>query len=106
MTNVDRSIYRKDAEPRFVNEENESLFKFEPTYFPLQISPKSLLYTTLNNDDKDHVPILELMFGIDEIEIDDSLLQLGFTEYDRRFLNFKRKRFLQDRKATYSVNKS
>ena len=29
------------------------------------------------------VPILEIMFGIDEIEIDDSLLQLGFTDYDK-----------------------
>ena len=43
-------------------------------YFPLQKSIKSMMYSNLDNKEKRFVNIMEVMYGIDEVEIEDVLI--------------------------------
>jgi hypothetical protein len=49
------------------------------------------------------VDVMELMIGIDEIDLNDSLL--GISHRKKNFLNFKNNRKLIDKQEKYSVNK-
>ena len=46
---------------------------------------------------------MEAMYGIDEVEIEDALIQLEMTR-ERQFLNLKSSRMFKDTKSYY-VNK-
>ena len=46
--------------------------------------------------------IIEVMFGFDQIEIDDNHFQLdGVTDRERDFVNMKSFRRIRDKKANY-----
>jgi hypothetical protein len=63
-------------------------------YFPLKRGHNSLFYSNLKLDNDEVVDLMELMVGIDEVEIDDSLLGLEYRKKD--FVNFKKNRPLVD----------
>ena len=56
-----------------------------------------MMYTNLDNSHSDYVNIMEVMYGIDSIDIDDNLFQISnFLSRSRNFINLKRSRYLKD----------
>ena len=95
-TSVDKSIYSWNANNDF-NDENGN-------YFPLHKSPSSLLYeapTTATNH-KEIVPVIELMLGMDELELDDGQLSMNMAKRTKQFINVKSTRKISDKKSRYA----
>ena len=49
---------------------------------------------------KEWVNVMEAMYGIDEVEIEDALIQLEMTR-ERKFINLKSARTIADHKSLY-----
>ena len=60
-----------------------------------------MFYSNLKSANDEVVDLMELLLGIDEVEIDDSLLGLEYRK--KNFVNFKKNRALVDMQETYSI---
>ena len=82
-TRVGKDIYFKDADPYFCDGKACT----EKTYFPLIRSHESLLVSNVIHHNDYILDAYEVLLGIDEIQIDDSLL--GSQLRKRTFMNIK-----------------
>jgi len=92
---VDSAIYEENADPSFSNEGG---------YFPLVKSPQSLVYSTIPLHDEGIIPIVEVMLGMDYVEVDDAILKLGGNMRSKDVINVKSVRTLSSKKTSYAVD--
>ena len=55
-------------------------------------------YTDIDNP---YFEILEMSLGVDKVEIEDHLLQVGVTDRSKKFINFLSYRYLKDKRDGY-----
>ena len=91
-----KEMYGETADPHFNNEDG---------YWPLKKSMNHLFYQTLPLFTKNNhiIPIQEVMYGFDEIKVNDSPLSLGWSAKSLQFTNVKSSRTIQDKSANYIV---
>ena len=89
-------MYESTADKRFQNPKNKA------DYFPLTARVKSRMYSNLDNLHDKFINIMEVMYGIDQIQFDDSLFQLvEITDREKSFINANSIRMVRDKKGTY-----
>lgn len=94
-TFMQKDHFLKDADPHYC----EGGKCDESNYFPLTEGYSSQFFSSLEVNDNKVVKGLELLLGIDEVEIDDSLLGLSFRK--KNFVNFKGSRLIVDKSKHY-----
>ena len=70
---VDKNIYLENADHRFIDNETD-------IYYPLNAEVGSIMYSTISRPkgNHDYIKIMELMYGMEEISIDDhKMIQIG-----------------------------
>jgi len=66
-----------------------------------------MYYNNIDNSNKKFVNIMEIMYGIDEVVIDDNFFQISdYFARVKKFLNLKSTRFIKDVRANYRDKKT
>jgi hypothetical protein len=72
------------------------------TYYPLMKIYRSQIYQNIEKHNEDKVEVVEIMYGFDEIEIDDYYFQIDdVTDRGREFVNQKSIRTISDKVSSY-----
>ena len=89
-----QEIRKHTADPKFINKDG---------YFPLEAEVNELMWSALPRTHKNQIPMMEILFGMDKIKVDDSLFGYGFgTNYrTQSFLNVKRSRPIIESKKSH-----
>ena len=78
---MNKNIYESNANPSFISEDGYSpLYKTYERQFTTRL---------INNLKGDHVHVWEANLGLDMVEFDDSLFQIGIQEQEKQFINFQ-----------------
>ena len=92
-TKPGKNIFSENADPKFKTDDPNN-------YWPLVIGMDSVMFDTIENTSK-NVRILELMYGLDNIKIDNSWFQLGLSEQDKDYINVQNYRYIKDKRDAF-----
>ena len=95
-------MFKENADPYFeevyeIKIPGTSQTYKQKQYQPFAREPKSLMFGSLQPVKDGIIPIKEVMFGIDTIDMNDAKWQIGPTSREKEFVNVKSTRMISDK---------